>query len=262
VIRNGPTLADGGATEADVAIVGAGAMGIALAVRLAGRSGRVLLVEAGDEHFRPADNLTFFKAESVDHPRHSPTELYRRRMLGGTTSVWGGRCIPFDREDFAATPERPGWPIEFAEVDAYVPDALEFADAGEPEFSATTALTGPRLPVGDAQAGLTLDRIERYSKPTNVWRKWREFLARSPDVTVLSETVCTGVLDDATAGRVVGLDVRTPTGARHRILAEIIVLACGGFETPRLLLASRTTRPRGLGNDRDLVGRYYMSPPR
>ncbi|HEV7479583.1 MAG TPA: GMC family oxidoreductase [Roseiarcus sp.] len=259
MIRNGPTLADGGATEADVAIVGAGAMGIALAVRLAGRSGRVLLVEAGDEHFRPADNLTFFKAESVDHSRHSPTELYRRRMLGGTTSVWGGRCIPFDREDFAATPERPGWPIEFAEVDAYVPDALEFADAGEPEFSATTALTGPRLPVGDAQAGLTLDRIERYSKPTNVWRKWREFLARSPDVTVLSETVCTGVLDDATAGRVVGLDVRTPTGARHRILAEIIVLACGGFETPRLLLASRTTRPRGLGNDRDLVGRYYMS---
>ena len=259
MIRNGATLADGGETRTDVAIVGAGAMGIALVVRLAGRSGRVLLVEAGDEHFRPADNLTFFKAESVDHPRHSPTELYRRRMLGGTTSVWGGRCIPFDREDFAATPERPGWPIEFAEVDAHVPDALEFADAGEPEFSANAALTGPRLPVGDAQADLTLDRIERYSKPTNIWRKWREFLARSPDVTVLSETVCTGVLDDAAAGRVVGLDVRTPTGARHRILAETIVLACGGFETPRLLLASRTTRPRGLGNDRDLVGRYYMS---
>ena len=259
MIRNGATLADHGATDADVAIVGGGAMGIALAVRLAGRSGRILLVEAGDERFRPADNLTFFKAENVDHPRHSPTELYRRRMLGGTTSVWGGRCIPFDREDFAATPERPGWPIEFAEVNAHVPDALAFLDAGEPEFSADAALAGPRIPTGDVEADLTVDRIERYSKPTNVWRKWREFLTRSPDVTVLSQTVCTGVLDDPAAGRVVGLDVRTATGARHTILAETILLACGGFETPRLLLASRTTRQRGLGNDRDLVGRYYMS---
>ncbi len=259
MIRSGATLVDGGATEADVAIVGAGAIGIAVAVRLAGRSGRVLLVEAGDERFRAADNLSFFKAERVDDPRHSPTELYRRRMLGGTTSVWGGRCIPFDREDFAATPERAGWPIEFAEVDAHVPDALAFLDAGEPEFSADAALTGPRLPIRNAQADLILDRIERYSKPTNVWRKWREFLTRSPHVTVLSKAVCAGVLDDGACGRVVGLDVRTPSGGRHKILAETVVLACGGFETPRLLLASRTTRSRGLGNDRDLVGRYYMT---
>ena len=37
------------------------------------------------------------------------------------------------------------------------------------------------------------------------------------------------------------------------------MLACGGFETPRLLLVSRTSHPHGLGNDRDLVGRHYMA---
>jgi choline dehydrogenase-like flavoprotein len=259
MIRSGATLADGGETEADLAIVGAGVMGVALAIRLAGRAGRVLLIEAGDERFRPADNVSFFTAESVDDARHAPTELYRRRMLGGTTSVWGGRCIPFDSEDFAPSPERPGWPIVFAEVDAHVPDALAFLDAGEPEFSANAALPVPPLPIGEAPADLRLNVIERYSKPTNVWRKFRDNLIRSADITVLEQAVCTEVLDDETAGRVVGLVIRTPSGGRHKILAESIVLACGGFETPRLLLASRTRRPHGLGNDRDLVGRNYMA---
>ena len=90
----GEALPDGGATEAEVAIVGAGAIGVALAVRLSGRVGRIALIEAGGTQFRPADNLSFFKAEQIDDTRHAPTELYRRRMLGGTTSVWGGRCIP------------------------------------------------------------------------------------------------------------------------------------------------------------------------
>ena len=82
--------------------------------------------------FKPVHNLSFFKAEQIDDPRHAPTELYRRRMLGGTTSVWGGRCIPFDPEDFAPARDRPGWPITFAEFYGHVPDALEFLDAGQP----------------------------------------------------------------------------------------------------------------------------------
>jgi choline dehydrogenase-like flavoprotein len=39
------------------------------------------------------------------------------------------------------------------------------------------------------------------------------------------------------------------------------VLATGGIENARLLLASRSTRPDGLGNDHDLVGRYFMEHP-
>ena len=115
MICSGEALADGGTTQTEVAIVGAGAIGVALAVRLAGRVGRIALIEAGGSRFKPAHQLSFFRAEQIDDPRHTPTELYRRRMLGGTTSVWGGRCIPFDPEDFASACGRPGWPITFAE---------------------------------------------------------------------------------------------------------------------------------------------------
>src|SRR5260221_11974755 len=160
MIRSGEGLADGGTTEAEVAIVGAGAIGVALAVRLSGRIGRIVLIEAGGTRFKPAHNLSFFKAEEIDDPRHAPTELYRRRMLGGTTSVWGGRCIPFDPEDFAPTSDRPGWPIAYGEFEAYVADALEFLDAGPSEFSATAALPNHLVPSGSYSSDLVLDRIE------------------------------------------------------------------------------------------------------
>jgi choline dehydrogenase-like flavoprotein len=257
--RSGETLADGGTTQANIAIVGAGPVGVAVAIRLAGRAGRIVLIEAGGTQFKPADNLNYFRAEQVDDTRHWPTELYRRRMLGGTSSVWGGRCIPLDPEDFAPTPDRPGWPIAFAEFNAYVADALEFLDAGRPEFSATAALPNRSIPSDVYSSDLVLDRIERYSKPTNAWRKWRDHLARLRDVTVIHGAACTEVLTDAEGRRVMALELRTVSQKRHKVVAGTIVLACGGLETPRLLLASRRTRSRGLGNERDLVGRFYMT---
>jgi len=255
----GESLPDRGTTHANVAIVGAGAVGVALAVRLSGRVGRIVLIEAGGTQFKPADNLSYFKAEQVDDPRHPPTELYRRRMLGGTTSVWGGRCIPFDPEDFLPAHDRAGWPINFAELDAHIPDALDFLDAGTPEFSAAVALPNLPVPLDRPLSDLVLDRIERYSKPTNVWRKWGENLARSRDVMIIHGAACTGVLTNAEGTQVAALELRMASNRQHKVVAATIVLACGGLETPRLLLASRRSRSCGLGNEHDLVGRFYMT---
>src|ERR1700760_4208761 len=122
MIRSGETLADHDTTQADVVIVGAGAIGIAIATRLAGKVGHIILVEAGGTRFDPSHDV--FKAEDIADTRHAPTALNRRRMLGGTTSIWGGRCIPFDATDFAPALDRAGWPISFNDFEAYMADAL------------------------------------------------------------------------------------------------------------------------------------------
>lgn len=72
MISAGDALADGGTTQADVIVVGAGAAGIAVVRRLANRVGKIILIDAGDGQFRPSDNDTFFRAERVDDNRHTP----------------------------------------------------------------------------------------------------------------------------------------------------------------------------------------------
>ncbi|MFW6321530.1 MAG: GMC family oxidoreductase [Halohasta sp.] len=53
---------------------------------------------------------------------------------------------------------------------------------------------------------------------------------------------------------------RTPEGREHRQEADAVVVACGGIETPRLLLLSASeTYPDGLANSSGLVGSYLFS---
>ena len=58
------------------------------------------------------------------------------------------------------------------------------------------------------------------------------------------------------------LKVKTLTGRTASVSARIFVLAAGGIENARLLLASNKVRPEGLGNHNDLVGRFFMAHPR
>jgi choline dehydrogenase-like flavoprotein len=61
------------------------------------------------------------------------------------------------------------------------------------------------------------------------------------------------------ADRVRAAVYETPEGGTRRQEAEAFVVACGGVETPRLLLLSASeTYPDGLANSSGLVGRYFM----
>ncbi|MEO1238700.1 MAG: GMC family oxidoreductase [Pseudomonadota bacterium] len=62
-------------------------------------------------------------------------------------------------------------------------------------------------------------------------------------------------------GCVEALKVQRADGAAFEVVAKHYVLAAGGLETPRLLLASRALAPNGLGNAHDVVGRYHMEHP-
>jgi len=64
---------------------------------------------------------------------------------------------------------------------------------------------------------------------------------------------------DSDGERVTAAVYATPDGTEHQQEARQFVVACGGIETPRLLLLSESPQhPDGLANSSGLVGRYFM----
>jgi choline dehydrogenase-like flavoprotein len=83
-----------------------------------------------------------------------------------------------------------------------------------------------------------------------------------PEITLLLRANVTGIDLDDDGDLVRALTARTLEGRGLRLAARTFVLAAGGLESPRLLLASRERQSRGIGNGCDLVGRYFMEHPR
>jgi choline dehydrogenase-like flavoprotein len=129
--------------EADIAIVGAGPAGIALALGLSREGHRVVLLESGSRRFdRRAQRL----GDTLgDDPHHVPMSLTTRRQLGGASNIWGGRCVPFDPIDFEPRPLTGDarWPIEHDELAPYVHPACDLCRCGEAVFDAH-AIPGAR----------------------------------------------------------------------------------------------------------------------
>ncbi|MEY4712849.1 MAG: hypothetical protein RIS88_2299 [Pseudomonadota bacterium] len=250
--------------RADVCVVGAGPAGIALALALGEHGLQVLLLEAGHEPHDAAAQALY--AGEVANAHHSPPHRYRLRGLGGSSAIWGGRCMPLDPIDFEARSWVPysGWPLDYEALRPYYVAANALAEAGRYAYDAQEALPGaPPLVRGWHSETVRTQGLERFSCPTDFGRRYARRLRLSPAIRVLRGAVCTGIrlAPDTPADRPVpvrALDIATLAGNRLQAQARAVVLAAGGLETARLLLSSDDVQPRGVGNHHDVVGRYYM----
>ncbi|WP_338662371.1 GMC family oxidoreductase [Pararoseomonas sp. SCSIO 73927] len=262
MILDAEALENGAALEADLCILGGGAAGITLALQFLRGPWRVILVESGRRAAHPGSQA-LYEGEVADPALHSPVHTYRARRFGGSTTLWGGRCVPLDPVDFRARPWVPhsGWPFGGEELAPWYPAANALCEAGEFDYAAATAIPGGMRPMiaGFAPQDFSEAGIERFSTPTDFAGRYGHRLAASESVRVLLGANCTGVETAPEGDRVTALRLRTLSGREATVRAARVVVALGGLETPRLLLASRGPGAEaGLGNGRGLVGRYYM----
>lgn len=240
--------------DAHIAIVGAGPAGITLAHELMGSGLRVVLLEAGGTT-PDTRRLDGFAGEVLDPARHPPLTLYRVRGLGGGSTLWGGRCVPFDPIDLENRPHIPwsGWPISYDELRRWYRRALAYCEAGPFRFRAAEALrpgAPPMVPGLGEDSEVAGDALERFSPPTDFGRRYRAALARSRDVTLVLDARCTGLELSEDRQAVTALRLASEAGGTFTVNARQVVLAAGALETSRLMLAA------GAGNDH--VGRFYM----
>ena len=259
MILDALNLAPGTGLEADLCIVGGGAAGLSLACALEGSGLSVLLLEAGGRKFAAAAQEGL-NGEVAEGSIHSPPNMYRRRVLGGATSIWGGRCVPFDPIDLErrAWVPQSGWPIGWDALSAHYPAAQRYFEAGAYAYDVTEALGPGALPTieGFDDPDVTASRIERFSPPTDFGKAHHDRLAASSTARVLLNAQAVRLV--AEGGPVEALECASAPGRGFTVRARRYVLATGGLEVPRLLMASDASRRGGLGNEGGALGRYYM----
>ncbi len=247
---------------ADICIVGAGAVGLALALEFLATKLDVIVLEAGGFEREP-EIQALYRGSVVDPALHPPLEEYRERGLGGTTREWSGRCVPFDAIDFEARPwiADSGWPISIDELAPYYPRANKLCEAGEFAYTAETAFDTPLKAMidGFSEQSFTTDHLERFSCPTDFGKRYGPRLDAAQNIRVLLHANVVDIQLNGAGSAVTGLDVRSQSRQPIAVAAKQYVLAPGGLEATRLLLAARTVHPNGIGNANGNLGRYYMS---
>src|SRR5206468_893833 len=63
---------------------------------------------------------------------------------------------------------------------------------------------------------------------------------------------------DGSVSAVKQVHVKNLAGKEHTVKAKCFVMACCAIQNARMLLASDKQARKGLGNDHDLVGRFFM----
>jgi choline dehydrogenase-like flavoprotein len=261
MIIDSSDLPDGHELQADLCIVGAGAAGISMALDLAGSGIDVLLLESGGRT-EESDTQALYAGIVADTRLHSPPDRYRQRRFGGTTTIWGGRCMPFDPIDFETRDYVPhsGWPLSRDTLTPYYTRANRISEAGAFAYTAEEAFERPTRPIieGYRSAFFTSNSLERFSCPTDFGARYGHRLEAALNVRTVLHANVTHLQLDREGGSIDRVSVRSLQGRQFAVRAKEFVLATGGLEVPRLLLASHDVQKSGVGNRYDVVGRYYM----
>jgi choline dehydrogenase-like flavoprotein len=256
--------------ETDVCIVGAGVAGITLAREFIDEEFRVCLLESGGLGPDRATQSLYW-GENVGHPYY-PLDTARTCCFGGTSHRWllelgndrlGARTRPLDEIDFEERDWVPysGWPFDKAHLDPFYeraqsifkigPYTYDLEDWEDPEKT-------PRLPFLD-------DRVQtaifQFGTRDTFIKDYLDEMKRTDNITTYLHATVVEIETTETAQTATRLRVACLQGHRFWVSAKLFILATGAIETPRLLLLSNKIQSAGLGNQHDLVGRFFMEHP-
>lgn len=236
------------AVPADVCVIGAGPVGLSLALELAHLGRRVLVLEAGGETPGPAP----VPGVLTDSATHAPLHLCAAAALGGTSWWWGGRCVAMDALDHQPRAHVPGsgWPIPPEALAVHANRAADYLDCGSARFH------DPHPDWQGLGPDVACSALERWSREPRLARRLRAAVAASARIT-LSLNAPVEALEIA-GGQVRQVVVRGRAGARLALFPAQVVIAAGGLGSARLLALAQAHAPGLFGGAEGPLGRHYM----
>lgn len=258
-------IPDGTVLTPDLVIIGGGPTGISLGLALSGAPIKVLLLESGGMTF-DAQTQALYKGQESGVP-YIPLEATRLRFLGGSTNHWGGWCRPLQPIDFEKRDWVPwsGWPFGIEALEPYFARAQALVEAGPFLYDAIPhRLSGlaPLLPLAGGGVYTSFFQFSQWAGnpdhlPTHFGDRYAPELKKVANLDVMLHANVTALRLAENAGSLDHLDVATLSGRRFTVRPRQAVVATGAIETARLLLASDDVMKTGVGNQNDLVGRFF-----
>lgn len=263
------TLPNGETIATDVCIVGTGPAGLTLAREFTNQSFRVCLLESGG--LDPDSETQGLCVGETEGEPYSDLDILRRRQCGGTANDWTVQITPtqkgvrygtLDEVDFEQRDWLPysGWCFNRADLEPFYKRAQSVCQAGFFDYEADGWEDGEnqRLPLKGNRVQTTMFQFGPSAAFTRVERD-RAIQARN--ITLYLNANVVALETDETATTVTGVRVACLSGNQFEVAAKIVILATGGLENARLLLLSNRVQKAGLGNQHDLVGRFFMDHP-
>jgi len=241
--------------ESDVCIVGAGPAGLTLAHEFIGQPFRVCLLESGGLETDDATQaLARGQNIGLAYPDLDQTRL---RRFGGTLGelAW---CAPLEEIDFEERVWVPfsGWPFNKAQLDPYYERAQSII--GLEPVNRENATKLPRLSFPGNRA---VTKFLQIRVPYTFGQVYRDEIEHAANVHGYLYANVVEIETTETAHSATRLRVACLQGNEFSVSAKLFIIAAGGIENARLLLSSNKIRAVGLGNQNDLVGRFFMEHP-
>ncbi|MEO9894559.1 GMC family oxidoreductase [Aurantibacter sp.] len=243
---------------ADICIIGSGAAGFASSLSFINSGLNVIVLEGGNEFFNQ-EAADLHKAELVGK-FHGGIHEGRERIIGGTTTKWGGQVFPFMKEDFCVRPHVPlsGWPLTFE-------DLKNFYDKAEKILGTDSSVPFSYKPWKDwkiKEPTLNTEKLDfiftKWCKIPNLFIQHGTKIKKSKNIILLKNANVTELLPNAEHTKVNAVSISTLNNKVGVVNAKYFISAGGAFETVRLFLNSKKFSSSGIGNQNGLVGLYIQ----
>lgn len=236
--------------EADICIVGSGAVGLSMAIAFMKNPNiKVALIESGGEE--PTGytyNLNKMSAEPIQ--LMNPPEASRLRMLGGSTNCWGGWCRPISKQVFKNWPITQEHMLEHqAEADSIL--QLKTGNYDKPE---DWFLEPDQKKI---YYGENFETTIRQVKNIRLWRQYKVQVEASPNIQIAYNLSAYNVEVNNDSGVINTLICKNTPGKITRVKAKKFVFAAGGLENPVLLLNMDRLNNGFFSKRTKLIGNYY-----
>jgi len=230
---------------------------------------------------------------------NSPIKIVNFNAVGGSTVMYTAhypRLHPSDFRVRSLDGVADDWPIDYATLEPFFAENDRMTGvaglAGDPAYP-PHQLPMPPLPLGKsgAKIGATMNKLGWHWWPSDSAVATTEYGGRAPcinlghctpacaqgakastDITYWPHAIRAGVelrtncrvreITTGNDGMATGAVYYDSDGVAQFQPAEVVIMACNGIGTPRLLLHSASGRfPNGLANSSGLVGKNLMLHP-